>query len=163
MRQDGPSRRAATHGAWKPLSREAREQALLDLDKDVYAASARGPQASRLKTIRASLASWGAEPVPPSMFALKALAASLKAGGYASASAYLVTYKVDCERQGHLWTAVLNRAYKDFCRSCDRGRCGPTRARLLQFEALGELPFGREPWVEAGPINPGAAIPAGSW
>ena len=121
LRQDGPSRRAATQGAWRPLSPEGQSLALAELDRDIYAASARGPQASRLKIVRSILASWGVDPFPPTPFHLRALAASLKSGGYASASAYLATYKVEGERQGFAWPPAMTRAYKDYCRSCDRG------------------------------------------
>ena len=94
---------------------------------------------------------------------LKALAASLKAGGYASASAYLATYKVEAERQGFAWPPALQRAIKDFSRSCDRGKGGPKRARPLDFAALGDLPWPPEPWVSDGPVNPRAAMIVGCW
>ena len=145
LRRDGPSRRASGHGAWRPLSPAERQQAVADLEADVYSASARGPQASRLRTIGAILESWSLPAYPPTPESLRALAASLKAGRYASAAAYLGTYKVEAERQGYAWPPSMLRALKDYTRSCERGRGGPVRARPLDLGRLSELPRGRSP------------------
>ena len=117
LRDDAPARRPGTQGRWRPLSESEQQAALEDLHRDVYASSSRGPHESRLRTVLHILASWGLQPFPPSVQSLGALAASLKAGGYSSAGAYLSTYKVEAERRGATWTSRLQRALRDFTRS----------------------------------------------
>ena len=118
--------------------------------------------ASRVRTIERALHAWGLDPHPPTMDSLRALGASLKRGGYRSASLYLRTYKAEAQREGYPWSDVLERALRDAIRSCERGLGPPTRAQPLPFHLLHELPSGREPWVVGGPCNPRNAITVGA-
>ena len=118
---------------------------------------------SRLRSIDGWLRLWGLEPFPPTIATMKALAASLKAGGYRSASVYLTVYKRECERRGYEIGSLLRGDLKDYRRSCERGLGGAVRPRALPLELFGRLPADRAPWQDEGPVNPKAAMICGAW
>ena len=106
---------------------------------------------------------WGLSLFPPTVASVKALAASLKAGGYKSANVYLTVYRRECERRGHVIGALLRSDFQDYKRSCGRGLGGPVRPRALPLDALHHLPALRDPWSPDGPLNPRAAMLCGAW
>ena len=164
LRKDAPVRRQHTSGSIPDLSTEAaRASALEDLVMDIYAPSNRASVASRIRLCERVLAMWGLPALPPSARTISALGASLKAGGYRSASVYLSCYKTWSARHGHEWTAVLQQAFQDAVRSCERGLGGPVKARALPFDRLGSLPGGDTPWVPGGPLRPRNAMVLGAW
>ena len=141
----------------------AREEAIGQLLRDVYAPSSRPPVEAKLRTIEKALAIYEHEFFPPTVEKIVSLGAVLKAGQYRSGDAYLGLYKVTCERRGHTFTAPELRAIKDASRSVLRGLGGPARAAALPFARLSELPGDTKPWTPKGPFNPSAFITLGSW
>ena len=142
---------------------EVKTNALKELLKDTKARSTHGSDDSRLATMEGWLKRWGLQMYPPTIASYKAIAATLKAGGYKSAAVYLQVYRVSAERLGYATSSLDARHLKDFKKSCLRGLGGPTRPRPLPLESLGSLPCSRSPWCADGPLNPRAAIIAGSW
>ena len=141
-----------------------RELALDDLVRDVHAPSQRKVVEMKMRTITTAVGKWGVPLFPPSAVAIKALAATLKRGGYRSAESYLLLYRAECERRGTPYTSDLARIHRDCVRSCLRGLGGPVRALGLPFERLGELDLLDDgPWCQGGPIGPAAAVIAGAW
>ena len=164
LRKDAPVRRQHTSGSIPDLSTEAaRASAMEDLVMDIYAPSNRASVSSRIRLCERVLAMWGLPALPPSARTISALGASLKAGGYRSASVYFSCYKTWSARHGHEWTAVLQQAFQDAVRSCERGLGGPVKARALPFDRLGSLPGGDTPWVPDGPLRPRNAMVLGAW
>ena len=140
-----------------------RDQALAELDKDTKAKTTHVSDDSRLATMTSWVSAWGLPLFPPTTASFKAIAATLKMGNYKSAQVYLTVYRVEAERRGFAVTSLLARSLKDWKRSCSRGLGGPVRPRPLPLDALGSLPAARDSWVEAGPINPRAAVLTGAW
>ena len=103
LRADAPGRKASGGVARVPAlgTVEERVAALNELDRDVLAATTSRTNAARMNTIEEILSKWGLAVFPPTPMSWKALAATLKAGGYRSAAVYLSTYKVESERRGH--------------------------------------------------------------
>ena len=131
--------------------------------RDISAASTRASDDSRLKTIVKAIGLWGIRAFPPSQASWKALAATLKLKKFKSAPVYFSVYRTACERQGFILGPLLARAHREFQRSCMRGIGGPVRPRPLPMERLHHLPGHRLAWNEGGPLNPRAAIIAGTW
>ena len=72
------------------LTQEAiRKEATEKLERDIKASSTHESDDSRLRNMAAWLESWGIQMFPPTLASVKAVAASLKAGGYRSAHIYL--------------------------------------------------------------------------
>ena len=81
-------------------SSEVQELALEQLDRGRKADTTHGSDESRLRSMAAWLRQWNLDLFPPTVATAKALAASLKAGGYRSAGVYLMVYRRECERRG---------------------------------------------------------------
>ena len=164
LRADAPGRKAVGGVARVPSlgSAEERVAALNELDRDVLASTTSRTNAARMHTIEDILSKWGLAVFPPTPMSWKALAATLKAGGYRSAAVYLSTYKVESERRGHPTDASTERHIKDYTRSCLRGLGAAARPRALDLLALGSLPLSRAVWVEGGPVNSRAAVLVGA-
>ena len=146
------------------LTQEAiRKEATERLEHDIKASSTHESDDSRLRNMAAWLESWGIQMFPPTLASVKAVAASLKAGGYRSAHIYLSVYRVEAQRRGYAVDMLLGRHLQDYKRSCLRGLGGPVRPRALPLHEMGKLSPSREPWVIEGPINPKAAILCGPW
>ena len=108
-------------------SSEIRGRALAALDHDVKADTTHVSDSSRLRKIAVWLSQWGMQMYPPTLASVKALAASLKVGGYRSAHIYLSVYRVEAQRRGHPIDMLMGRHLQDFKRSCLRGLGGPVR------------------------------------
>ena len=118
---------------------------------------------AKLRTVRRALSGWGLQPYPPTLMTIRALAATLKRGGYRSAASYLWLYKAESQRRGHSWDDAMDRALKDSIRSCERGLGPPTVAQPLPFALLGTLDGNPAPWTDEGPVGPRHAIVIGAW
>ena len=165
LRRDAPGRRSVVGLASLPVwaSGEDRQEALLELQQDVHAASTRAGVAARMGTIEKALAGWGLKMWPPTVDSLLALSASLKRGKYRSAYNYLYSYKAEAQRQGHQWPQQLDRLLKDCIRSCERGLGAPTKAAPLPLEKLKYLPGAHAAWFPGGPLGPRNLVVAGSY
>jgi hypothetical protein len=153
LRKDAPGRLERTRGALPTLAtEEQRSAARSSFEKDVYATSTRRVLEAKLVTVSKAFALWGREPLPPSIESVTELGATLKAGGYRSASSYLTAYRGLIERSGYSIDGPLARSFRDAARSCERGLGGSVRAR-----ATG----GHSPWVTGGPISPETLSSAG--
>ena len=115
-----------------------REAAVDDLLGGVYAASSKGPHASRIRTVQTMIRNWGLEPWPPTPSTWTALGASLKRGRYRSPRNYLDAYRTEAERRGFGSDAWVRRAVADFSRSCARGMGG-----LGPVPPIAVLPLGQ--------------------
>ena len=138
-------------------------EALQALRRDVFAPSHLQVMDAKLRTVERALATWHLELLPPTSEKLEALGATLKLGGYRSASSYFSIYKGFAERSGYQLTAVENRVLADSVRSCERGLGGAVKASALPFDRLHQLPGVHAPWVPLGPLGPRNLIVAGSW
>ena len=67
-----------------------RDAAVADLERDFHAASSRKATEMKLRTIKTAISKWGLALYPPTAASIKALAATLKRGGYRSAESYLL-------------------------------------------------------------------------
>ena len=165
LRDDAPSRSSRSRGALPSLSDpHDRDEAIRGLQEDFYAASTRRALGWKWKTIVAALGRWSLQPYPPTQQKVLALGAALKAGKYATAESYLLLYKTNAERQGHVFTPALARTLTDTIRSCARGRGGPLKPLPLPLLRLHELGIEDDgPWNPGGPVGPACAIIAGAW
>ena len=136
------------------LSEPDRVAALEALDRDILAESTHRSNEARLRTVSSALSLWGIPMWPPTAASWKALAATLKAGRYASAALYFSAYRVAAERRGYVLDDLCIRSIKDYTRSCLRGIGEPCRPRALPFHQLGRLPAGRAAWVSGGADQP---------
>ena len=106
-----------------------RKRSLDALDRDILARTSQPAQESRLRTFRAICGAWEVAPFPLSIESIRCCAASLKAGGYRSASLYMqaaVNYQVR-----HLREPVhplIRATIRDSVRSIRRG-LGPSRLK----------------------------------
>ena len=165
LRDDAPSRSARSRGSLPPLADPfERDEAIRELQDDVYSASTRRALGWKWKTVVSALGRWGLEPFPPTQQKLLALGAALKAGKYSTAESYLLLYKTSAERQGHIFTPALSRTLTDTIRSCVRGRGGPVKPLALPLLRLHELGLDEDgPWNTGGPVGPTCALVAGAW
>ena len=164
LRSDAPGRRERTPAQLpRVLDDAARQEALSALDRDVLAVTTNRTHAARMRTIEVALSLWGLALWPLTPTSMKALASTLKQGGYASAHLYLMAYKIEAERRGQVISEALRRNVLDYSRSCLRGLGAPARPKALPLEQLHLLPRGFDPWIGEGPINPRAMLMCGSW
>ena len=155
LRADAAELREFRRGALPDLTcAEARTDAVEDLIAGTYTASSWSTKAHQWRTICRACRFFGLVPLPPTVRAVLAAGAALKAGRYRAASAYLSCYRVTAERQGHDLTTAVKRAFTDAARSCARGLGGPTRALALPLERLALLPSSRTAWVTGAPCRP---------
>jgi hypothetical protein len=137
LRADAPGRKARTRGALPQLlTEEERSEALGAFRAEVWAPTTKRVMEYKLVTCTSALARWGLPLLPPTLEKITALGATLKAGNYQSASSYLSLYRGHSERGGFEITGILQRAFRDAVRSCERGRGGPAKARALPFDRL---------------------------
>ena len=164
MRSDAPERKPRGRGHLPELTTVAsRSAAIMDLSKDMYAASSRQSIDSVWNTVKAMVALWDLPVLPLTRESLVALGSTLKAGEYRTADKYLRLYRKKSEESGAIFTPDLERLLKDTIRSCQRGLGGPTKALALPLLRLGELPQDELPWVLGGPLHPRRAMIAGAW
>ena len=69
-----------------------RELAIEELERDYHAPSSRKAVEMKLRTVRAAITKWNLALYPPSVASIKALAATLKRGGYRTAESYMLLY-----------------------------------------------------------------------
>ena len=152
MRKDAPGRIAAARGSFPSLPTEAaRTKAVQDLEADFCADSAKRAAAMKWRTIVKAAGKWGLHPLPLTADVLLAVGATLKAGGYRSAEAYISLLKVTAERSGQVIAPDIRRLATDIVRSCLRGLGGPVKALALPMMRLAELPSSDEPWFQGDP------------
>ena len=164
LRSDAPGRRAMTTAQLpRILSEEDKAEACRLLDKDILSSTTNRTHAARLKTIGVALSLWGLPMWPLTPTSMKAVASTLKHGGYSSAHLYLMAYKTEAERRGQSVSEALRRSILDYSRSCLRGLGAPSRPKALPMDRLHLLPRGFEPWVAGGPVNPRAMVMCGAW
>ena len=165
LRSDAPLRRARERGHLPSLtSPHERDSALEELVDGFHAPSHKRAMKWKWATIEKALKNWGVPLFPPSRDSILALAASLKAGHYATADSYLYLYRTTCERRGWSLSPPLALLFKDCVRSCLRGIGAPTKALALPFRKLGELDvLADSPWNSGGPVGPACAIVVGAW
>ena len=87
--------RGQVHGDW-PQTKRAQSQGLLG-----PGGGASGDRHGGGGGETRSAATWGFDPIPPSVLKIQCLGAALRAGGYLAAEAYLSAYKVACQRGIH--------------------------------------------------------------
>ena len=87
---------------------------MVALERGIKADTTHESDDSRLKTMAKWLKMWGLDLFPPTVASMKALAASLKAGGYKSANVYLTVYRRECERRGYEIGALLRSDFRDY-------------------------------------------------
>ena len=173
-RAGAPSRwdfpRVPSHGPQRigrvlPGLREpaVRQQAMADLEKDMWAATTHRAMEAKKGTIALLLGFWGLLPLPLNAEKILALGSALKMGGYKSAAGYLDLYRNLAERNGQEIKASEKRLLGDAKRSCERGMGGSVKALPLPFERLQELPNAAGAWPNKGPWKPRNAIVAGAW
>ena len=118
LRDTAPSRAARGRVSIPDLrSQEAQEEAVLALERDIKAGSTHVSDDSRIRTICRWLKWWHVEPFPPTVASVKALAATLKAGGYKSANE--VMRLVPCS--GMISEIIRSHASEDWADPCVRG------------------------------------------
>eukprot|EP00971_Amphidinium_carterae_P341779 6480776-Amphidinium_carterae.1 len=165
-RGDAIPRKRYTRGCLPDLQEEAWKQSALEtLESDELAATTQMSNASRLKTVTRILAAWGMTFPPLTVEAVRALAATLKHGGYRSAKLYLSAAKVAAEKEimeGTLPVAVL-RAITDANRSCLRGLGPGKQSDPLPFLKLLTLPDDVSPWVGRGFLSSKLGLVVGCW
>ena len=127
LRVDAPARQAYSRGQFPQLGTEKeRREAMQRFTDEVYSASSRQSYESRISTTRAMLQLWQLDFPPLDVYKVRVLGATLKAGGYRSASLYLSAARKECERSGFVLGPDVLQALTDAKRSCERG-LGPAR------------------------------------
>ena len=164
LRADGAALLGFRRGALPDLSEAtARADAGEELVIGTYPAGSRSTKAHQWRMVCRACRYFGLAPLPPTVPAILAVGAALKAGRYRAASAYLSCYRVTSERAGFELSAPMRRAFTDAARSCARGLGGPTRALALPLARLAELPAGRVAWTTSGPLSPRNLLVVGLW
>ena len=106
-----------------------RKRSLDALDRDILSRTSQLAQESRLRTFRAICAAWEVAPFPLSVESVRCCAASLKAGGYRSASLYMqaaINHQIRYLREPiH---PLIRATIRDAVRSIRRG-LGPSRLK----------------------------------
>ena len=106
-----------------------RKRSLDALDRDILSRTSQPAQESRLRTFRAICAAWEVAPFPLSVESVRCCAASLKAGGYRSASLYMqaaINHQIRYLREPiH---PLIRATIRDAVRSIRRG-LGPSRLK----------------------------------
>ena len=164
LRAGAPGRQAYRRGSLPNLAEEeAREAALEEFERAVYAQGTLDTHESLLNTAQKLLDFWQAPLLPLTVRTVRRLGAGLKAGGYRSAPAYLSVVRQAAERAGQVLTPDVELALKDARRACLRGVGPAHRVEGLPLARLHELPDDPAPWAIGGPRAPKRAIILGSW
>ena len=121
LRPGAPHRLPRARGKFALLSSSERRQALRLVTRDAYAATSRGPNKSKHRTIQKYLACFGLTLLPFTARVVRALGAALKWRKYRSADQYLYAARAIAERRGAVPSLSTLRALKDTIRSCRRG------------------------------------------
>ena len=150
LRWDAPSHRGRDRGQLPCMSNpHDRDVALDALVEDFHAASNKKALKAKWATVTKAMKNCSLEPFPPSRDTVLALAASWKAGRYASAESYLQLYKTNCDRAGHAFTPQLAVLHKDCVRSCVRGLGGAFEGAPLTVLEVERVGLGRGRGLDA--------------
>ena len=146
------------------ISPSCRDQALADLERDVHAPSARGPQASYFRTWETLHYRWFGDDVPAlplTVEKIRCVSALLKGGGYRGAQNYYSRIK-DAHVEAHPWNDQLARAITRYSRSVLRG-IGPARqSAVWPVQEVSRLCLDDTSIVEGGPLGVKNLIVAGA-
>ena len=141
----------------------AQQDALAQFDQDVLATTTRRSEDAKTRTLQNMCRQWGLDLLPLTRAKMRIVGASLKAGGYRSASQYLYLAKKLHERDDHAFGPDLHQALAEARRSCERGMGPSHRMEGLPLDRLGHLPREETLLVPGGPWAPRRALVAGTW
>ena len=155
--------RATAEGALATAANpQAYAAALVELDRDMYAATSTGPREAVWATYQkfhASAVGGNVPVLPLSTEAVRKVAALFKAAGYRSYRNYIGRAKDEHLSRGHDISPQLERMIRLCRRSVIRGLAGPVRSEPFSFEDVCEALKDRvQPIVQAGPIFPLALV-----
>ena len=159
-------KRASLQSALNAAQPNQRQRALQDLEDDMMARSTNPAMESRLRTYRVICDAWEIEPFPLSMTNVRAFGASMKQGGYRSASVY---YQTLCTfQQRNLSTEVtplVRRCIRDCVRSIRRGLGASTLKDAFDGRLLGQLDVGDDdtPFNMDNPFHARDVCVIGMW
>ena len=159
-------KRASLQAALDAAQPNQRQRALQELEDDMMARSTNPAMESRLRTYRIICDAWEVEPFPLSMTNIRAFGASMKQGGYRSASVYFQTL---CTfQQRNLSTEVpplVRRCIRDCVRSIRRGLGASTLKDAFDGRVLGQLDIGDDetPFNMDNPFHARDVCVIGMW
>lgn len=133
-----------------------KQEALRELEEDLYAKTAEGPRESLLKTWIQFHIEWFGKEVPVFPLTpgkLAAMGAMFKKGGYRSFPNYISRAKEE-HVQWHEWTDQLAQASRKIQRSVPRGLGEGRQSAEHSLTKIAKLKVDDEPVVEGGPIGP---------
>ena len=146
---------------------KSRQDALKDLERDMYARTSCGPREALLATWEKFHLLWYGSEVPALPLTeekLYKVTALFKAGGYKSCKNYLSRVKDAHVMSGYPWTDLLQRVAQKCSRSALRGLAGPARSEpfdlvrvhavalnVVQFVTVDLLTF--RPWSSVRPSS----------
>lgn len=131
--------------------------ARITLSAGMFAMSSRRTLLARRNTIRAIIGSDRTPPNEVTSETLLDLAASLNAGGYRSAYAYLVELRLWAVEAGQDWTDKLQLHVRQAKRSIQRGLGPPRRALAAKLETFKHVGY-----INDGPMSPREACLIGA-
>ena len=148
------------------LCEEARNNALEKLKEDMHANSSKSSLANKVNTFEEFHKSWfgGCCAVYPlSVPGVLAVAAMLKAGGYASGANYLSAARVHSRDLGHAEAPLVGHAVRRALASLERGVGQAKQTHALPLNRFVELPQDDDAWSSNGPVGAADALTAGCW
>ena len=137
--------------------------AVSSLDEHAYAATTRGPRASRAGLWQDIVAAAGFHPLDLTVDSFRAGVAALRAAGFRTAMAIADQAVADARERGVAVGPALSRAIAKARRACKRGLGPPRHTAAFPVERIPELPAGPEPWVPGGPAHPRRLLTVGAW
>ncbi|CAJ1362729.1 unnamed protein product [Effrenium voratum] len=140
-RKDTPISQQSNGGSLQKALRAAapenREESLRNLERDVFARSNHQAMDARWTTWQKLSRQWELEPLPLTTAKIRAIASSLKAGGYKSLRAYFSRVRRQHVAQcGEAAPADVDLAIRDAVRSIERGIGGPALEDGFRFEQV---------------------------
>ena len=140
----------------------SRHQAVMDLERDMYAKTSSGPREALLATWEKFHCLWYGEDLPVIPLTEEKLVhvtSLFKAGGYKSYKNYLSRIKDAHVMAGYPWTDILQRVAQKCSRSALRGLAGPIRSDAFEllraYDAAKSL---KQAVCEGGPVHPAPMI-----
>lgn len=144
-------------------SPEKRAKAMAIFADNIYAKTSKKSVEQRLRTwdsVARAAGHMDAFHLSPQL--VQDVSAALKAAGYRSIAGYISAAHVQHVTMGHDTSELLALTLRQAKRAATRGQGPPTRAAALPLHRWGELPPGREPWAEKGPIYPALVLAVGA-
>lgn len=107
------------------------------IEKDFCAASSLGSKNAKKRTVAKILESFNSPgpPLPLTADTLKGLASALSDGGYKAGEGYVVEAKLWHVEEGHAWSDLLDRVFKQCKRALARGQGPRKKAAEVPLEA----------------------------